>query len=300
MQPWGELEKLNWFKSQSIKRNYKTDVLDKIENFDSRFMLVEYGRLSIDPDRYPLFLVHTKNVDRSKPTVLITGGVHGYETSGITGAMRMVETQFDHYSKNFNLVAAICVSPWGYETINRWNPSAVDPNRSFYKNGPSEEARLLMQAVEAFQTKHNLNFLAHIDLHETTDTDQTVFRPALAARDGKENSDNSEIPDGFYLVGDTNRVEADFQAAIITAVAKITHIAPADSNGNIIGVPIEHPGVINYDCKGLHLCTGMTDSPFVTTTEVYPDSKLVTEEDCVLAQVGAIRGALEYLLALKK
>jgi len=26
--------------------------------------------------------------------------------------------------------------------------------------------------------------LMHIDLHETTDTDETEFRPALAARDG--------------------------------------------------------------------------------------------------------------------
>lgn len=27
--------------------------------------------------------------------------------------------------------------------------------------------------------------LLHIDLHETTDTDESEFRPALAARDGK-------------------------------------------------------------------------------------------------------------------
>jgi hypothetical protein len=27
--------------------------------------------------------------------------------------------------------------------------------------------------------------LLHIDLHETTDSDETEFRPALSARDGK-------------------------------------------------------------------------------------------------------------------
>ena len=28
-------------------------------------------------------------------------------------------------------------------------------------------------------------FLVHMDLHETTDSDEEEFRPALAARDGK-------------------------------------------------------------------------------------------------------------------
>lgn len=30
---------------------------------------------------------------------------------------------------------APCVSPRGYQTINRWNPPAIDPNRSFRDDG---------------------------------------------------------------------------------------------------------------------------------------------------------------------
>ena len=41
----------------------------------------------------------------------------------------------------------------------------------------------------------------------------------------------------------------------------------------------------------------MTDAPFVTTTEVYPDSPKATAQQCNAAQVAAVRAALDYALA---
>jgi hypothetical protein len=40
---------------------------------------------------------------------------------------------------------------------------------------------------------------------------------------------------------------------------------------------------------------GMTDAPFVTTTEVYPDSPKVNDENCINAQVAAVAGGLDYI-----
>ena len=133
----------------------------------------------------------------------------------------------------------------------------------------------------------------HIDLHETTDTDHTEFRPALAARDGASLS-SGPIPDGFYTVGPTARPALDFQAAVIASVARATHIADADERGCIIGVPISRPGVILYDARPLGLCMGLTDAPLATTTEVYPDSPRTTPEACIVAQVAAVEGALAF------
>ena len=76
----------------------------------------------------------------------------------------------------------------------------------------------------------------------------------------------------------------------------MTHIAPADPDGTIIGSPVLAPGVIEYDCKGLGLCAGMTDARFVTTTEVYPDSPRATPEQCIRAQVAAVRAAIDHVL----
>ncbi len=293
-QKWGDSEKSQWLALQTIKRSYADEVLAKIEALKPKFTIEQYGALSINADKYPLFVVKSVNFVNDKPTILITGGVHGYETSGVQGALRFLASKAEHYSEYFNIIVAPCVSPWGYETINRWDPKAIDPNRSFYKNSPAEESAELMAYVESL----NVNLLAHFDLHETTDTDNTEFRPALAARDAVTH-DNWNIPDGFYLVGDTLRPEAYFQTAMIKAVAQVTHIAPSDDNGKLIGVDLEQFGVINYATKELGLCAGLSNAKYVTTTEVYPDSPQADNENCIVAQVAAITSGLDFILQNK-
>jgi len=293
---WTDTEKKEWFLQQTVKRSYQEQVLNKIDALKQGFDVVQYGALDIDESRYPLYAIKSKNWQHDKKTVLVTGGVHGYETSGVQGALRFLQNEADgkcsNYQVLFNILVVPCVSPWGYETINRWNNNALDPNRSFYDNSPAQESAALMAYIQSL----NLDILVHVDLHETTDTDNTEFRPALAARDAIEQK-TWNIPDGFYLVGNTIKPEAKFQSSIIKNVAQVTHIAPADNEGKLIGVPLEQEGVINYAAKELGLCMGLTCAPFVTTTEVYPDSPLVDDENCIVAQVAAITGALDYLLA---
>jgi hypothetical protein len=289
--PWGPSEKEAWLKEQIIKRSYKNEVVSKINELKDSYDVTQYGALSYNPELYALFLVKSKSFDSNKKTVLITGGVHGYETSGVHGALAFMSQEANKYADKFNFVCAPCISPWAYETINRWNPKAVDPNRSFFLEGPSEESNLFLKAIASL----NVEIFSHFDLHETTDTDNTVFRPALEQRDGKP-QELSAIPDGFYVVGDTHKPHPEFQKAIIASVKKVTHIAPCDANGKIIGVKIEGDGVINYDIKKLFLCAGFSNAEYTTTTEVYPDSPLVNDDNCIDAQVAAIRGGLDYLL----
>ena len=212
---WGDAEKANWFEKQIIKRSYRDEVIPKIENLRKDFDISSYGALSLNPDKYPLYLIRSKNFDPDRKTILITGGVHGYETSGVHGAIAFFEREAQNYSAKYNFISAPCISPWAYETINRWNPKAIDPNRSFYPNSPAEECRFFLEKFEGL----NLKIYAHFDLHETTDTDNTVFRPALEQRDGTP-QELTEIPDGFYVVGDTESPRPEFQKAIIDSVKK--------------------------------------------------------------------------------
>ena len=290
-QPWGEAERKAWCEQRDVKRSYQEEVVTKIDALRERFDVEQYGALSYDEARFPLFCIKTRNWDAAKPVVLVTGGVHGYETSGVHGALKFVDTQAERYAEHFNIVVAPCVSPWGYEVINRWNPNAIDPNRSFYADSPAEESANLMKLVATLG-----DVLMHIDLHETTDSDETEFRPALAARDGLEYIEGM-IPDGFYTVGDTENPQPEFQKAVIESVAKVTHIAPADGKGEIIGSPVVQFGVINYPMVKLGLCGGVTNCTYGTTTEVYPDSPKVTNEECNDAQVAAVVGGLDYVLA---
>lgn len=296
---WGPEEKAQWLANQTIKRSYQQEVVAKIESLKKHFDVEQYGSLSYDFNKYPLYAIKTRQWSREKATILITGGVHGYETSGVQGAIRFVESKALSYSEQFNFIVVPCVSPWGYETINRWNPNAIDPNRSFNKDSTTEESVALIKYLHSLHSELNFELNSqikiHIDLHETTDTDNSEFRPALAARDAVEH-DNWNIPDGFYLVGNTLNPTADFQQAIIKSVEKVTHIAPADENNKLIGVSLEQWGVINYAAKELGLCMGMTEAEYVTTTEVYPDSPSVDDENCIIAQVAAITGGLDYVL----
>jgi hypothetical protein len=295
MTPWSQTDQEAWFIEQTIRRSYLDEVVTQIEALNPSFEVLQYGALSISPSKYPLYLIQSKNFDSAKKTVLITGGVHGYETSGVHGALEFMRSEAKNYLEDFNIICVPCVSPWGYETINRWNSKALDPNRCFMADSPAEECALFLKALAPKMKE----IYAHFDLHETTDTDNTVFRPALEKRDGKI-QEFSEIPDGFYGVGDSEHPTPEFQKAIIESVKKVTHIAAPDLHGKLIGVPIEQEGVIHYPLKKLFLCAGFSNAKFTTTTEVYPDSPKVTDAVCVKAQVAAIRGGVEYLLSLNE
>jgi hypothetical protein len=290
-QPWTADDRHTWLAQRNVARSYRDEVLAKLEVVDTGLAVEQYGALSFDPDRYPLFAVRTANPLEDAPWALITGGVHGYETSGVQGALAFATQHASAYTPLCNFVIAPCISPWGYEVVHRWNPIAVDPNRSFVSGSQSEEAAALM----AYVAELGVDFLVHVDLHETTDSDESEFRPALAARDGKRHQPGS-IPEGFYAVGDSDNPQPAFQAAIIEAVRGVTHIAPADADGTIIGTPVEQPGVINYPFTALGLCAGLSGARFTTTTEVYPDSPGASPEVCNAAQVAAVRAALDFVL----
>jgi Succinylglutamate desuccinylase / Aspartoacylase family len=289
--PWGESEIEQWRSRQVRTRHYDRDVLPRIDALVDRYDKVAYGNLDYAGESYTLFALRNRQFDAALPTALVTGGVHGYETSGVLGALSFMEKCAPNFDGKLNLVVVPCVSPWGYERISRWNYDAVDPNRNFRPDGPAREATALIDLVRAVQG----TFLVHVDLHETTNSDASEFGPARAARDGKD-YELEIIPDGFYVVADDENPQLLFQKSIIAAVEQVTHIAPADEKGEILGSTIISRGIIEYPLRALALCTSVTGARYTTTTEVYPDSSLTTPEECILAQVTAVRAALDFAL----
>ncbi|MFQ3229251.1 M14 family metallocarboxypeptidase [Reinekea sp.] len=292
--PWGNLEREEWLSQQTKHRSYETDVMSVIDRLRKNFDVEQYGSLNYGSESYPLFAIRNRDWNDDLPIVLVTGGVHGYESSGVHGALQFIEQHAAGYAGKVNLLVAPCVSPWAYERIHRWNANAIDPNRSFREDSPAEESASLLRLIAPIRDR----VLMHIDLHETTDTDDTEFRPALAARDGKF-SEPCDIPDGFYLVDDTENPQLEFQQAVIKAVEQVTHIAPSDDKGEIIGSTVVSRGIIQYPLKQLGLCASITNARYKTTTEVYPDSLKATPEQCNAAQIAAVCAAIDYALMRK-
>ncbi len=296
-QPWGAAELAQWRARQVRQRSYADDVVAAVHALRTAFDVVPYGEVVCasaqhTPEHFPLFALRSAHWQPGLPGVLVTGGVHGYETSGVHGALRFAQTQASRYAGRVNLLVVPCVSPWAYERFQRWNFDAIDPNRSFRTPSAAPESAALMALVAPLLGQ----FSAHLDLHETTDTDESEYRPALAARDGQPFKPG-HIPDGFYLVDDSHQPQPAFQQAIIEAVAQVTHIAPPDARGGLIGAPLAAHGVIEYPLQSLGLCAGITGARYTTTTEVYPDSPRATPEQCIAAQVAAVCAGLDFVLA---
>lgn len=291
-QPWGADEIAQWRSSIVRQRSYADDVLAAIEPLRRDFDVGEYGALDYDGQHFPLLAIRSRGWRDDLQTLVVTGGVHGYETSGVLGALQFVRDHGLETAGRANLLVAPCVSPWAYERIQRWNRDALDPNRNFRAGSTVGESAALVALLAPLRGR----VLMHIDLHETTDSDESEFRPALAARDG-EAFVPDVVPDGFYLVDDADRPQPEFQHAVIDAVSHVTHIAPPDAHGHIIGCPLQSPGVISFAVSKKGLCAAITAARFATTTEVYPDSPRTTPQQCIAAQVTAVRAAIAYALA---
>lgn len=288
---WEAAERAEWRARQQRRRSYDDDVLSRIAALGDHFERIDYGTLAYDGETYTLQAARSGNHNPLLPSALITGGVHGYETSGITGALAFLENHAEEYAGRINMLVVPCVSPWAYERVQRWNHDAIDPNRNFRTDGPAREATALIDLVRSVSDR----YLVHVDLHETTDSDRTEFGPALCARDGKS-LDPYLIPDGFYLVADSANPQLAFQEAVIAAVEKVAPIAHPDATGEIIGSPVIARGAIAYSMAELGLCGSIANARFATTTEVYPDAPGTTSETCVETQVNAICAALDFAL----
>ena len=294
-QPWGEAERSQWQARQRRQRSYADDVLTPLDLLVAQrphWEALSYGEVTYGAARYPLRALRSRQWQAGRPCVLVTGGVHGYETSGVLGVLACAQLLGAAYGQRLNLMLVPCVSPWAYEHVQRWNFDAVDPNRAFRPDSPAQESAALMRLVAA----QGVAWAAHVDLHETTDSDEAEFRPALAARDGKPFVP-CVIPDGFYLVDDSANPQPAFQQALLQAVAQVTPIAPADEHGCLIGTPLAAQGVIGYPLLELGLCASVTGARYTSTTEVYPDSAATSPRQCVRAQVAAVQAALDFVLA---
>ena len=145
---WGEFERAAWIKhAGTVQRSYDEEVVARLAPLRETFDVVQYGALQHDPERYPLFCVKTRKWDASKPCLLVTGGVHGYETSGVQGALLFLATKANTYSERFNIAVCPCVCPWGYETIQRWT-------HALWNECPQRSARTPCASMSSMQIAH--------------------------------------------------------------------------------------------------------------------------------------------------
>src|SRR5690606_29934692 len=90
-QAWGAQERTQWLARQRVQRSHADEVVAKIDALRGRFDVSQYGQLDYSSGHYPLLAIRSRGWDDALPVMLVTGGVHGYETSGVQGALKFVD-----------------------------------------------------------------------------------------------------------------------------------------------------------------------------------------------------------------
>lgn len=317
---WGESEKLNWLSKLTFQRSYSNQVLSRIEKLKQAgapIKIKQYGNLSLQgrdsitisdaklsadeyKNRYPLYYAEVGNLADNKINIIITGGTHGYEESGVYGALEFLEKDVLNYTDKFNFLVFPCISPFAYEVNQRWTHDAWDPNRSFDRSKPYvPEAQLVMDVIEKAHKLSGRDFTAAVDLHETPDRDK-VLMPVQYQRYGLNlTADDILIPNGYYLISHAANKSPQMAIRILDKVREVTPIAPdpeIHGDKNVEGVVISKGSDPTHQGLNQHYMKTVTDNTF--TTEIYPEIHPEPRgtQEAIVAQRATIHGILDYLI----
>lgn len=316
---WNESDKLEWLSKQRFQRSYAEQVLsriDKLKQVGRPLQVKSYGKLTLQgrqqlvidgatltaleyEDRYPLYYVQVGDLANGKPSLIVTGGTHGYEESGVYGALEFLEKDVQEYADRFNFLVFPCLSPFAYEVNQRWVHNAWDPNRSFDRSKPYvPESQLVMDVVDEARQLAGQDFIAAIDLHETPDRDKVMMPPQYQRYGINITSDDVLIPKGYYLISDIANEDPGMATAIIESVRKVTPIAPdpeIHGEKNIEGVVVSEGTDPTH--RGLNQNYMKTLAKNAFTTEIYPEihPEPRGSQEAIQAQRATILGVLRYL-----
>ncbi|MEZ4750939.1 MAG: succinylglutamate desuccinylase/aspartoacylase family protein [Bdellovibrionota bacterium] len=316
---WKENDKLEWLSKQTFQRSYAEQVLSRIDKLKERGGKIKvraYGSLSLQgrnelaihgarlsaeeyEKRYPLYYAEVGDITNGKPNVIITGGTHGYEESGVYGALEFLEKDAEKYAERFNFLVFPCLSPFAYEVNQRWTHNAWDVNRSFDRSKPYvPEAQLVMDVLDEARKRAGKDFAAAVDLHETPDRDKTMMPPQYQRYGINLTPEDILIPNGYYLISNVENEAPEMANHIIASVRKVTPIAP---DPEIHGEKNENGVVISKGAdpthQGLNQAYMKTISRNSYTTEIYPEihPEPRGSQEAIAAQVATIHGILNYL-----
>ena len=106
--PWSAIERATWLASRVKQRSYADEVLNRIELLSYRFDVQEYGKLEYSDEHFSLLALQSRDWNDELPTVLVTGGVHGYETSGVQGALDFLDERAQFLERDFLGYTKVC------------------------------------------------------------------------------------------------------------------------------------------------------------------------------------------------
>jgi Succinylglutamate desuccinylase / Aspartoacylase family len=114
--------------------------------------------------RWPIFCVRSERWEAGRPTVLISGGLHGDEPAGVHAALAFLADAHHEFDDVFQFVVFPCVNPSGFDADTLQTASGANLNRLFGINSAQPEVR----AIEDWLRDQARRFVMTFDLHEVS------------------------------------------------------------------------------------------------------------------------------------
>lgn len=122
-----------------------------------RLETVGYGGAS-----WPILCVRSERWEVNRPTILISGGVHGDEPAGVHATLEFLAGGQHEFDDVLQFVVFPCVNPSGFDAHTLETASAANLNRLFGLNSAQPEIR----AIEEWLRVQKRHFVMTFDLHE--------------------------------------------------------------------------------------------------------------------------------------
>lgn len=117
---------------------------------------------------YPIICVRSQSYDISKPTVLLTAGIHGDEPAGVHAIIQFLNSDLSRYEDRFNILALPCINPSGFDTGMHNTASGLNINDHFGRQSGDTVVRAIETKLKSLRPPVFLSF----DLHEDNSGDQ--------------------------------------------------------------------------------------------------------------------------------
>jgi len=191
----------------------------------------EIANISYGSNRWPILCVRSIPWDARRPTVLLSGGIHGDEPAGVYAALAFLAEPRREFADQLQFVVFPCVNPSGFEAGSLGTRSGANVNRLFGADTPQPENR----AIEEWLRTCGICFRMTFDLHEA--------RPDYVG-EGFSEKDN---PRGAYLYEFVRNRSDRLGRLMIDALPPDRPICDSPTIYN----DINHHGVITYpdDCR---------------------------------------------------
>lgn len=122
----------------------------------------QIARIGYGAASWPILCVRSAHWNVNRPTVLISGGVHGDEPAGVHAALEFLADVQPEFDDELQFVVFPCVNPSGFDADTLETASGANLNRLFGINSAQPEIR----AIENWLRVQAQHFVMTFDLHE--------------------------------------------------------------------------------------------------------------------------------------